>query len=68
VASADYYRRQADACRHMSRVCSDPILAERLDGLATAFLEAAADLAVQSIHFDAAPAHRRWASRKHVHS
>jgi hypothetical protein len=68
VATADYYRRQADTCRHMSRVCSDPVLAERLDGLAAAFLEAAADLARQSMHFDAAPAQRRWAARKHVHS
>ena len=43
MATADYYRRQATACLHMSRVCPDPILAERLDGLATAFFEAATD-------------------------
>jgi hypothetical protein len=51
----------------MSRVCSDPVLAERLDGLAAAFLEAAAEKACQSIHFDTAPApHTR--TRKHTFS
>lgn len=65
MATADYYRRQADTCRHMSRACSDPILAERLDGLAAAFLEAAAEQACQSIHFDTPPA-RRARAGKHI--
>ena len=47
MATSDYYRMQAETCLHMSRVCPDPVLAERLDGLATAFLEAAADQATQ---------------------
>jgi len=44
VASANYYRKQAETCLQMSRVCSDPILAERLGVLAAAFREAAADI------------------------
>jgi hypothetical protein len=43
VATADYYRKQAATCMHMSRACSDPILAARLGSLAAEFLEAAAD-------------------------
>jgi hypothetical protein len=43
VATAEYYRKQAKTCLHMSRVCPDQILADRLDSLAAAFLEAAAD-------------------------
>jgi hypothetical protein len=47
----------------MSRACSDPILAERLDGLAAAFLEAAAEQACQSVHFDTP---RRGRAGKHI--
>ena len=65
MATADYYRRQAETCLHMSRVCSDPILAERLDGLAAAFLEAAADQAGQSALVRGTA---RRASRKQLHS
>jgi len=43
VATADYYRKQAETCLHMSRVCHDPILAEHLGLLAAEFMEAAAD-------------------------
>ena len=43
MATADYYRKQAETCLHMSRVCYDPILAEHLDLLAAEFMEAAAD-------------------------
>ena len=44
MASADYYREQADTCLHMSHICPDPILAERLGSLAAEFRRAAADL------------------------
>ena len=43
MATADYYRKQAQACLHMSRVCHDPVLAEQLGLLAAEFMEAAAD-------------------------
>ena len=43
MATADYYRKQAETCLHMSRICHDPILADHLDVLATEFMEAAAD-------------------------
>src|SRR5262249_2131326 len=43
MATADYYRKQAQACLHMSRVCPDPVLAEQLGLLAAEFMEAAAD-------------------------
>jgi len=48
VATADYYRKQAETCLHMSRVCYDPILAEHLDLLAAEFMEAAADQSVST--------------------
>jgi len=44
VATADYYREQADTCLHMSRTCPDPVLAERLGSLAAEFRSAAAEL------------------------
>lgn len=43
MATADYYREQAESCRQMSRICPDPVLADRLDVLAAEFLAAAAD-------------------------
>jgi hypothetical protein len=43
VATAGYYRKQAQTCLDMSRVCRDPILAEHLGSLANEFMEAAAD-------------------------
>ena len=43
MATAGYYRKQAETCLHMSRMCDDPILAEQLDMLAAEFREAAAD-------------------------
>src|SRR5262249_4627207 len=45
VASADYYREQAETCLHMSRACPDPILAEQLGALAAEFSLAATELA-----------------------
>ena len=43
MATASYYRKQADTCLQMARVCSDPVLTQQLDLLAAEFLEAAAD-------------------------
>ena len=44
MATADYYREQADTCLHMSHICADPILAERLGSLAAEFSRAAAEV------------------------
>ena len=44
MASSDYYREQADACLHMSRICPDPVLADRLGSLAAEFRRAAAEI------------------------
>jgi hypothetical protein len=43
MVTAEYYRKQAQACLHMSRVCHDPVLAEQLGLLAAEFMEAADD-------------------------
>jgi len=44
MQSADYYREQADTCLNMSRICPDPILAERLGSLAAEFRRAASEV------------------------
>ena len=61
MATAGYYRKQAQTCLNMSRVCRDPILAEHLGSLANEFMEAAADQ--DSAHAE----HDAWASRTRAH-
>ena len=62
VATADYYREQADTCLHMSRVCPDPILAERLGSLAAEFRRAAAEIDEERAFAD--PAYRNAYGRE----
>jgi hypothetical protein len=65
VATAHYYRKQAETCLHMSRVCADPILAERLGLLAAEFLAAAADQDGDAL-FACITDHDPLASRKKI--
>ena len=59
MATAGYYRKQAQTCLHMSRLCRDPVLAEHLGSLATEFMEAAADQDTAHVEHDAWPSGKR---------